>query len=559
MSATDEPVVVEVQNLPYRLSDPRNTLLQYAPTPFVSFNSPPKSGKALVELPSRAAAEAFMRSVRGIRIDGRTIRAELVANAQQSFVQAQAIKRWPFVDLSASPQEEQDAKNTEDLTKVFHMLPSGPMRTSLYDFVASRTASGDYVLKEIYLAQGRTCELVFSHRFGGPDVQRSHQVTEEHHIADFLTLFEGLPSEVRRTGIDDTLHRISRSVHAVQKRVVAVTARIGRTLQGGCLPMLCDSSAEGYQVNEGSPRSGGAQLASPNLADLLRTGLLLIGPPNTGKTTVLRELARLLSLGCKRVVVVVDKSMEIAGTGLVPHPAIGNARVLTVETPSAQHRAMLEAVENQSPDVVIVDELSTKEECAAARTITGRGVCVIASVHGDSLASLAGDPERSLLLGGVGSVTLGAKEAEARADGLRQVTRRLQPSVFGCALELRGFTDWILHPELEGTVDRYLDFVPFPCSWRTCDGGGSHGAAAAMVVDTPLVGCRQHGSAVGFAYARLRPGERLMPGKPVDFLEVAPNGQHVWTQVNDAGSPAIYEKTATSAGAANGHANGFRF
>ena len=123
---------------------------------------------------------------------------------------------------------------------------------------------------------------------------------------------------------------------------------------------------------------------------------------------------------------------------------------------------MIEAVENQSPDIVIVDELSTKEDCQAARTIVGRGVSVIATVHGESIAQVISDPERALLVGGVTSVTLSANEAAARKDKMRQVSRRNASCVFGAAIELRGFNNWIVHPDLESTVDAYLDYVPFP-------------------------------------------------------------------------------------------------
>ena len=141
--------------------------------------------------------------------------------------------------------------------------------------------------------------------------------------------------------------------------------------------MLCDSSDSNYQINESEPGERLEPDVSPALADLVSKGLLLIGPPNTGKTTVLRELARLLSLGRRRVVVIVDKSMEIAGTGIKPHAAIGHARVLTCHTPSEQHRVMLEAVENQSPDVVIVDELPKEDSRSAHhhRPRRGRRVC----------------------------------------------------------------------------------------------------------------------------------------------------------------------------------------
>ena len=127
-------------------------------------------------------------------------------------------------------------------------------------------------------------------------------------------------------------------------------------------------------------------------------GLLLVGPPNVGKTTVLRELARLLSMGQDRVVCVVDKSLEIGGSGEVPHPAIGNCRRLTMKDPKELHSKMVEAVENMSPEIVLVDEISNKPEAQAARTITGRGVSIVASVHGRSLAEVLNDPEPVVIL-----------------------------------------------------------------------------------------------------------------------------------------------------------------
>jgi stage III sporulation protein SpoIIIAA len=148
--------------------------------------------------------------------------------------------------------------------------------------------------------------------------------------------------------------------------------------------------------------------------------------------------------------------MEICGTGVVPHEAIGNARVLTVERPELQDKVMIEAVENQSPEIVIVDEISNKEQCQAARTIVGRGVSLVATVHGATLANLINDPDRSVLVGGITSVTLSAREAEARADKLRQVSKRMQAAVFGAAVELRGYYD------LVGTID------PPPLTSRVC-------------------------------------------------------------------------------------------
>ena len=233
-------------------------------------------------------------------------------------------------------------------------------------------------------------------------------------------------------GIDATLHRVSRTVHAITKATTAITARVGRSIEGHVVPLLIDRP----------PRSENE--ASDRLAARLSRGAMLVGPPNVGKTTVLREIARVLSGGCNRVVVIVDKSLEIGGTGAIPHRAIGNARVIQVDQKGRQHTAMLEAVENQSPDFIVVDEISTKEEAAAARTISGRGVAVIATVHGETLAQIVGCPERSLLVGGVASVTLSGREAAEREDGRRQVQKRCGRPVFHTAIELRGFSDWVV-------------------------------------------------------------------------------------------------------------------
>ena len=209
---------------------------------------------------------------------------------------------------------------------------------------------------------------------------------------------------------------------------------------------------------------------------------------------------KVLAMLWPQVVVIVDKSMEIGGTGVVPHATIGQARVLTVESPAHQHKVMIEAVENQSPHFVIVDELSTKEDCQAARTIAGRGVAVIATVHGESLAQLCADPERSVLIGGVSSVTLSAREADARPDKLRVVSRRYGNAVFGAAIELRGFTDWVIHSNLEAAVDAFLDFRPFSAAWRATETVEPN---PKQTLNVPLWAWRHHGSTNAYRSATI--------------------------------------------------------
>jgi len=53
----------------------------------------------------------------------------------------------------------------------------------------------------------------------------------------------------------------------------------------------------------------------------------------------------------------------------VPHPAIGRARRMQVSHPDAQHAVMIEAVENHTPEAIVIDEIGTEQESAAARTI----------------------------------------------------------------------------------------------------------------------------------------------------------------------------------------------
>ena len=231
-----------------------------------------------------------------------------------------------------------------------------------------------------------------------------------------------------RAGIAGTLHRIS----AIRNRagsVVGLTCRVGRALKGH-VDMIEDLLAEGGE------------------------SILFLGKPGVGKTTVIRELARVLNDRRGKRVVIVDTSNEIGGDGDVPHPAIGGARRMQVPDPSQQHRVMIEAVENHTPEVIIVDEIGTEEEAAACRTIAERGVTLIGTAHGQLLENLIKNPTLSDLVGGVQSVTLGDDEARARGCQ-KTIMEREAPPTFPILIEMHERNFWVAH-NVEESVDEVL-------------------------------------------------------------------------------------------------------
>ena len=297
-----ERCTIEVSGLKYAVS---KADLDRALAPrlhgLLSISYIPRSGKAQLEVDSRAHAEANMRSINATRDpelcfspagQSRTLKACLIpSSVNNCFVQSEPESRWSAVDESALDAEEQEQRNNDDLQGLFDRLQHGGMRDSILKVVHDKAIEGLH-LKEMYLSLERPCELVFAGSRGQKSqlVMRSDGSTPvgEEHLAEFAPLFESLPPEARRTGIDETLHRISRSVHAIARRTTGVTARVGRTIQGTVLPMMVNgASCEPLEA----------------LARACSRGLLIIGQPNVGKTTVLRELARLLSLGDKRIVV----------------------------------------------------------------------------------------------------------------------------------------------------------------------------------------------------------------------------------------------------------------
>lgn len=231
-----------------------------------------------------------------------------------------------------------------------------------------------------------------------------------------------------RAGIERTLHRIS-AIRNREGRIIGLTCRIGRAVFG-TVKIIQDFVESGKSV-------------------------LLLGRPGVGKTTMLREVARVLADDLRKRVIVVDTSNEIAGDGDIPHPAIGRARRMQVPTPTMQHAVMIEAVENHMPEIVIIDEIGTSLEAEAARTIAERGVQLVGTAHGNSLENLMMNPTLSDLIGGIQTVTLGDEEARRRHTQ-KSILERKAPPTFDILVEMQERDRVVIHPKVSEAVDTIL-------------------------------------------------------------------------------------------------------
>ena len=282
-------------------------------------------------------------------------------------------------------------------------------------------------LLEIVMDLGREPEARFPLR-----VQTLSDVPVRPEDIDYVVQRVGAFGKDNRAGIERTLHRISGILNR-QGKIVGLTCRIGRAVYG-TIDIIRDVVESGRSI-------------------------LMLGRPGVGKTTKLREVARILSDEFRKRVVIVDTSNEIAGDGDIPHPAIGHARRMQVATPEQQHSVMIEAVENHMPEVIVIDEIGTEQEAFAARTIAERGVQLVGTAHGNSLDNLLMNPTLSDLVGGIQTVTLSDEEAKRRGTQ-KTVLERKAPPTFDVLIEIMEMDKLAIHHDVASVVDKMLRGVP---------------------------------------------------------------------------------------------------
>ena len=352
---------------------------------------------------------------------------------------------------------------TDDIERLLRLLPQ-----DVQDALQSQDQSSS--LLEVVLDLGRIPEA----RYPGRALVLGDRPLTRDDLESTVSRLGSFGAD-NRAGIERTLHRIS-AIRNRQGDVVGLTCRIGRAVFG----------------------------TVAMVRDLLDSGesLLLMGRPGVGKTTALREIARVLADDLHQRVVVIDTSNEIAGDGDIPHPAIGRARRMQVARPELQHQVMIEAVENHMPEVIVIDEIGTELEAQAARTIAERGVMLVATAHGNALANLIKNPTLSDLVGGIQSVTLGDDEARRRRTQKTVLERAAEPT-FPVAIEMHSRNRWAVHIDVAATVDQLLRGLPARAQERELTADGSlrllepsqpkrpvhpgRPALAALPVPSPLV------------------------------------------------------------------------
>jgi stage III sporulation protein SpoIIIAA len=334
-------------------------------------------------------------------------------------------------DIMAKERREQKTEQiTDDLDALLDVLPP-----EIESAVRAVNSGGDLI--EVVLDLGRVPEARFLTR----EVTLNDQEVRREEIEYVVGRVSDFTSD-NRAGLERTLHRIS-CIRNRRGDIVGMTLRVGRAIYG-TVDIVRDIVESGKSI-------------------------LLLGKPGVGKTTLLREAARVLAES-KRVVVV-DTSNEIGGDGDIPHPAIGRARRMQVATPALQHEVMIEAVENHMPEVIIIDEIGRELEAAAARTIAERGVQLVGTAHGNSLHNLLQNPTLADLVGGIQAVTLSDEEARRRGTQ-KTVLERKAPPTFDVVIEIIDRQHLAVQHDVSASVDALLRGRSRPPQIRYRDEGG---------------------------------------------------------------------------------------
>ena len=335
--------------------------------------------------------------------------------------------------LLTSDRIESPDQNLNELNLLLNVLPK-----HITDTINSLTNKSD--LLEVVMDLGRLPEA----RLINENLILDDNTISKDDLANLVQKI-GFIGEDNRAGIEGTLHRVS-VIRNRRGQIVGATCRVGRAISG----------------------------SATTIEDLIQTGknILLLGRPGVGKTTMLRETARMISDDLTKRVVIVDTSNEIAGDGDVPHPAIGSSRRMQVASPQLQHSVMIEAVENHMPEVIIIDEMSTTEESDAARTIAERGVQLVATAHGNTLENLIFNPTLSDLVGGIQSVTLGDQEAKFRGTQKTIQERKSWPT-FDIVVEINSWNEIDVHENVAEVVDQWLRGYAIRPESRVSDSQGN--------------------------------------------------------------------------------------